>query len=593
MEQIGSDGIPMNKRDWIVLAILVEHGYESHRALVKRSGFSLGLINTTIKKLEENGYIGQNCEITDKTRRYLEESIPRRAVILAAGPGLRMIPISKVPKALLKISGQPLIERIILQLQKSGIREIHVVVGYMMEKLEYLIDKFGVHLIYDEDYARHDSLHSLRLATEYLENAYVVPCSVWFSRNPFNTYEYFSWYAVSEYVDEESFVRINRMMELVRIDDESAGNAMTGLAFIRKEDAQPIRKQLTEMDSLRKYARERWELALFQGNKMIPYARVMLGQSAYEITTYEHLREIDSESQDLHSLHLNLISGVFGVSVDDIVDISRVNAGMTNRLMRFSVNQKPYILRIPGVGSNELTDRQQEADVYAALEGSGIPDHIVYISGETGYKIGEFFENARTCDSHNDDDVRACMQLLRKLHGMKLEVPHRFDYLGRLAWYEKLCNHEPSFPDYADTREKILNLFSLMETFPQEPCLCHIDSVSDNFLFVDDQVYLIDWEYAGMCDLHIDIAMFCLYAGYDRVQIENVMRMYFEGGVSDIDRFKIYSYIAAGGLLWTMWSEYKISYGVNYNQYAVTQYRYAKEFSQYAKESLPVLDVTG
>ena len=41
---------------------------------------------------------------------------PRRASILAAGMGHRMVPINKTPKGLLTISGQPLIERIIEQL---------------------------------------------------------------------------------------------------------------------------------------------------------------------------------------------------------------------------------------------------------------------------------------------------------------------------------------------------------------------------------------------------------------------------------------------------------------------------------------------
>jgi len=586
MSQAEQATSPMHKRDWIVLAILNAHGYESHRALAKQSGYSLGLINMSLKKLEEKGYISGDYTITDKTRAYMEESKPKRAVILAAGAGLRMIPISRVPKALLKISGQPLIERIILQLHKAGVQEIHVVVGYQMEQLEYLIDKFGVSLIYEPDFAKHDTLHALRLAADYLENAYIVPCSVWFARSPFNVNEYFSWYAVSEFVDEESFVRINRLMELVRIDDDSAGNAMIGLAYLRRETARYLRDQLIEMDTHRKYSRERWELALFQGNKMVPYARVMLGQSAYEITTYEDLRDLDSESQDLRSRHLSLIGNVFSVDADDIYDISRIPAGMTNNLMRFSVNGKRYILRIPGVGSNELTNRVQEADVYAVLKDREISDRLVYISGETGYKIGEFFEDAHSCDSANWEEVRACMQLLRKLHDLKLEVPHRFEYLSRLEWYESLCSQEPSFADYSETREKVLELYSLMESMPSQQCLCHIDSVSDNFLFAEDRVFLIDWEYSGMCDPHIDIAMFCLYAEYDRQGVERVLNMYYGNELTDTDRFRVYCYIAAGGLLWTVWSEYKISYGVNYSQYAVKQYRLAKEYSQYAREAL-------
>ena len=40
--------------------------------------------------------------------------------------------------------------------------------------------------------------------------------------------------------------------------------------------------------------------------------------------------------------------------------------------------------------------------------------------------------------------------------------------------------------------------------------LTHIDAVPDNFLFTGDEIRLIDWEYAGMQDVHVDIAMFAI-----------------------------------------------------------------------------------
>lgn len=576
----------MNKRDWIILAILVNEGYKNHRTIAQKTGYSLGLINSSMKKLVDLGYIDSYYSITDNSRAYLETSKPQRAVILAAGLGMRMLPISRTPKCLLKINNQPMIERIIKQLEDVGISEIYVVTGYMMEKLEYLTDKFGVELIYDPDFTRRDSMHSLRLAADKLTNCYIVPSSVWFARNPFSTYEFFSWYAVSEYIDDDSYVRLNRKMELVYIDDESAGNSMIGLGYLRAEDAEVVRNQLVKLDGLRRYSREIWERALFVGNKMITYARMMLGQSAYEIKTYEDLRDLDSESQDLKSRHIDLISEVFGINHESVTDISSINKGMTNNLMRFMVDGSPYLLRIPGVGSNELTDRRQEAEVYNAIRGKGISDKVIYISGESGYKVTEYWENSRNCDSRNEDEVATCIRHLRSLHDLRLEVSHSFDILEKLVVYERLLSDGPSFTDYENTKERVLGLFGLMQEFPAETCLCHIDSVSDNFLFVGDEVHLIDWEYAGMCDPHIDIAMFCIYAGYDKATIDKVIDIYYEGDSSDLDRFKVYAYAAAAGLLWSLWSEYKGQFGVNYGQYAVEQYRYARNFSSHARRAL-------
>ncbi|KPU44319.1 UTP--glucose-1-phosphate uridylyltransferase [Oxobacter pfennigii] len=567
----------MNKRDWIVFAVISRNGYGNHREIAKRTGYSLGLVNSSLKKLMEEGYIDNYFYITDKGREYIEASKPRRAVILAAGMGLRMVPINKTPKGLLTISGQPLIERIIEQMHEAGIFEIYVVVGYMMERFEYLRDKYGVELVISKEFPYRDSLHSLNLVADKLDNCYIAPSNVWFSRNPFSRTEFFSWYAVSEYVDDDSFVRMNRSLELIYTGDEKGGNSMLGLCYLLKEDAEIVRGQLVKLDKQRKFNREIWEQALFEGNKMIPYARVMLGQSNYAIRTYEELRDLDSESQHLDSKRINLIREVFNVEMDDITDISALSKGMTNRLMRFSVKGKPYLFRVPGEGSNELTSRAQEVDVYNSLKETGLTDIVIYMSAETGYKISEFWENARTCDIHNDEDVRACIMHLRKLHSMKLEVGHTFDLTEKLDLYERLRDGEPSFSDYDETREKVVGLIALLNVLQKESCLCHVDPVSDNFLFVNGKIHLIDWEYAGMSEKHIDIAMFCLYADYDVKYVNHLIDVYFDGKATNLDRFKVFAYASVGGFLWSVWCEYKEKKGVSFSEYAMQQYRYSKK----------------
>ena len=108
----------------------------------------------------------------------------------------------------------------------------------------------------------------------------------------------------------------------------------------------------------------------------------------------------------------------------------------------------------------------------------------------------------------------------------------------------------------------------------------HIDAVPDNFLFEaeDDEVRLIDWEYAAMQDPHVDLAMFSIYSFYDREQIDDLIDIYFNGSCDKNTRLKIYCYIAVGGLLWSNWCEYKRTLGVEFGEYSLRQYRYAKEY---------------
>ena len=62
--------------------------------------------------------------------------------------------------------------------------------------------------------------------------------------------------------------------------------------------------------------------------------------------------------------------------------------------------------------------------------------------------------------------------------------------------------------------------------------------------------------------------------------------IYFEGGVPKNTKIKIYAYIACCGLLWSNWCEYKLDFGVEFGEYSLKQYRYAKDYYKIVKELL-------
>src|SRR5690625_5125213 len=252
---------------------------------------------------------------------------------------------------------------------------------------------------------------------------------------------------------------------------------------------------------------------------------------------------------------------------------------MTNRSFKFSVGNDQYIMRIPGEGTDKLINRKNEYHVYQTVKDKNISDDVIYMSPDTGYKITRYFKNARTCDPFNEEDVRQCMAKLREFHNFKLEVPHEFDVFEKINFYESLWGDNVSvFKDYLDTKEKILQLKKIIEELTKEKFLSHIDSVPDNFLFIGDEIRLIEWEYAGMQDPHIDIAMFAIYSMYNKSQVDKLIDYYFHEGCPRKIRIKIYCYIAICGLLWSNWCEFKRLRGVEFGKYSLRQYRYAKEY---------------
>ena len=51
-------------------------------------------------------------------------------------------------------------------------------------------------------------------------------------------------------------------------------------------------------------------------------------------------------------------------------------------------------------------------------------------------------------------------------------------------------------------------------------------------------------------------------------------------------RVKIYCYISAAGLLWSNWCEYKLNLGIEFGEYSLMQYRYAKEYAKLALKEM-------
>ena len=574
----------MNKQESDILNVILQYHCRNQRALAERCGFSLGMVNRSVKALQGQGFLTTDMELTEKARLEMAKHRPKNAVILAAGYGMRMVPINmETPKGLLEVEGEPLIERLIRQLHAVNVKEIYIVVGFKKEQYDYLVDQYGVKLVVNMEYAEKNNLHSLAKVLPQLGETYLMPCDLWCRENPFSEYEWYSWYLVSDAKDPDSTVRINRKWELVPADEERTGNHMIGISYLTDAAAQTMAQRIEKMVPDRRYDHVFWEDALFVEQGMPVQAKTVPEGAVVEINTYEQLRELDENSDQLQSDAISEIEKALRVSREEITGIEVLKKGMTNRSFLFTCRGERYIMRIPGEGTSRLINRRQEAAVYQTLDGKDICDEIVSINPENGYKITKYLEHARVCDPADPEDVRACMKKLRAFHEAHLEVAHTFSLFGQIDYYESLWEGRRSvYRDYAATKMHVMELKTYLEQQQKVWTLTHIDAVPDNFLFTKEsgetKIRLIDWEYAGMQDAHVDLAMFCIYAMYERPQVDALIDSYFTEGCPQEIRTKIYAYIAVCGLLWSNWCEYKSQLGVEFGEYSLKQYRYAKDY---------------
>lgn len=97
------------------------------------------------------------------------------AIILAAGMGRRLSPMTEeIPKPLIKVKGIPIIERQILYLNEIGINDIFIVIGYKATSFEYLVERYGVRLIYNPYYDLYNNIYSFYLCREFLGCSYIL-----------------------------------------------------------------------------------------------------------------------------------------------------------------------------------------------------------------------------------------------------------------------------------------------------------------------------------------------------------------------------------------------------------------------------------
>lgn len=551
----------------------------SQRELAEQLSVSLGKVNQIISNLKQEEFIDENNNITLKTKNYFKNHHPRNAVILAAGYGMRMVPINtEEPKGLLEVKGETLIERLISQLHEVGVQNIKVVVGFMKEHYEFLIDKYNVKLVVNSHYKDWNNIYSLFLVKDDISDTYILPCDVWFKKNPFSTIEDESWYLFGEEQVPGSNWQVKNN-EKVRFNS-SKGNKMIGLAYLNEMQGKNISKLLEKSIEEKQYA-SFWEDVLENKKNFLLKGKLISDNSHAEINSYEQLLDLDSGSTHLKNDAIEIIEDILKVNKKDIHNIHTLKKGMTNRSFIFTVNNKRYIMRIPGEGTDKLIDRREEYDVYQRVKKEPYTETILYLNPDNGYKISEFLENTRNSDSNNVQDVKESMNVLRKFHSQNYQVDHTFDIWKQIDFYESLRKTASAYRDYEEIKDRVLKLKPFIDDNVTKWSLCHIDANYDNFLIdQNNNVFLIDWEYAGMQDPDLDIAMYAIYAGYTKEKIDQLINIYYENKVSNNLRYKIYAYIAVGGLLWSNWCEYKQSLGLDFGEYSLAQYRYAKEYSK-------------
>lgn len=146
----------------------------SQRELARETGFSVGTVNTTVAHLSQQGLLQDGC-ITAAGIDALEPYRVKRAIILAAGFGERLVPITlNTPKSLVLVKGRRIIDSLLDAIVAAGIEQIVIVRGYLREQFDQLLYKYpNLEFVDNPDYNEENNISSVMKVRNLLANSYV------------------------------------------------------------------------------------------------------------------------------------------------------------------------------------------------------------------------------------------------------------------------------------------------------------------------------------------------------------------------------------------------------------------------------------
>ena len=97
---------------------------------------------------------------------------PMKAVIIAAGKGIRLLPLTEEkPKTMVEINGRPFLYYIIKHLQQAGFHQLSIVVGYKKEKMVEFLQQQAIPATIIEQQEQLGTGHALLQARKFCGNS--------------------------------------------------------------------------------------------------------------------------------------------------------------------------------------------------------------------------------------------------------------------------------------------------------------------------------------------------------------------------------------------------------------------------------------
>ncbi len=228
--------------------------------------------------------------------------------------------------------------------------------------------------------------------------------------------------------------------------------------------------------------------------------------------------------------------------------------GLTNKVYRVG----HHVLRIPGTGTEEYINRQNEAASAVIAAQAGVSPAVIHVDAQTGIMVTVHVDAVTMTPEHFKHRTKAPARAglaLRKLHRSTGIFPFRFELFAMIDDYLKvLSTKDVDLPDgYTQVVREAETIRAALAKNPVPLVPCHCDPLCENFLDDGLRMWIVDWEYCGMNDPMWDLGDLSVEGNFTPDQDSEMLNAYFNGTPPPQDHARMIIYKAMCDLLWTLW----------------------------------------
>ncbi|BDB02549.1 choline/ethanolamine kinase family protein [Clostridium botulinum] len=212
-----------------------------------------------------------------------------------------------------------------------------------------------------------------------------------------------------------------------------------------------------------------------------------------------------------------ILKDCLGFKEINILQIEKLG-GLTNKNYKVSTNNCNYVLRLPGDGTEQFINRENEYECNTLANKLNIDSELLFFNTKKGIKVTKYIEQAETMSktkfAGNKELIKEVACIFQKLHMSKFDTNGYFDIFSMINEYENIIKktNVMFWKDYKNIRNIVRKLNDELNKINIRKTLCHNDPLCENFILGLDRMYLIDWEYSGMNDPMWDLADFIIEA---------------------------------------------------------------------------------